>query len=225
MFWIWIHLLQFCVSNQSNSPEEDAINKSWRPIPAGRISLSQTKILRYYLCAGCLALSLHHNVLLASILICLSTTAYNDLGLHRHMVWRNLCNAVGYASFELGATQLAGSRTLPISTIVALVTSSLIIFTTIQAADFRDEKGDRMEGKLTLPIAFPELSRVGTSLLLVFWSNLISTFWSIDVSLSPPLLCMAFIVACRFYRYRNPEADRKSYLLYNSNRGWREPYT
>lgn len=112
MFWIWIHLLQFCVSNQSNSPEEDSVNKPWRPIPAGRISLPQTKILRYFLCAGCLALSLYHNILLASILICLSTVAYNDLGLHRHMVWRNLCNALGYASFEMGATQLAGGYCL-----------------------------------------------------------------------------------------------------------------
>lgn len=110
---------------------------------------------------------------------------------------------------------LQGSRTLPFSTVAALVTSSLIIFTTIQAADFRDEKGDKMEGKQTFPIVFPELSRVGTSTLVVFWSNLVSTFWNIDVPISLPLFFMALVVACRFYRYRTPEADKRSYLLYN----------
>lgn len=108
LFWIWLHLLQFCVSNQCINPDEDAVNKPWRPIPAGRVTLPQAQSLRPVLVALCLILSICRGVLPASILVCVSTIAYNDFGFHGHVVLRNVCNAVGYASFELGATQLAG---------------------------------------------------------------------------------------------------------------------
>jgi 4-hydroxybenzoate polyprenyltransferase len=108
VFWTWLHLLQFCVSNQCINPEEDAVNKPWRPIPTGRVTVSQAQNLRWVLVAACLAFSLYRGVLPASILLCLFTIAYNDLGFHSHVVMRNVCNALGYASFELGATQLAG---------------------------------------------------------------------------------------------------------------------
>src|SRR5882724_1178786 len=108
LFWIWLHLLQFCASNQTISPEEDAVNKPWRPIPAGRLSVPQAHTFRCLLVPACLAVSAYRGVLPASILLCLTTAAYNDLGFHQHVVLRNACNALGYASFELGATQLAG---------------------------------------------------------------------------------------------------------------------
>ena len=108
IFWIWLHLLQFCVSNQCVNPEEDAVNKPWRPIPAGRITVSQAQNLRWVLVASCLLLSLYRGILPASVLLCLSTIVYNDLGFHGHIILRSICNAVGYAGFELGATQLAG---------------------------------------------------------------------------------------------------------------------
>ena len=112
LFWIWLHLLQFCVSNQCINPDEDAVNKPWRPIPAGRITLAQAQNFRGVLVALCLILSIYRDVLPASILICLSTIAYNDLGFHSHLIFRNVCNAVGYASFEFGATQVAGMSSL-----------------------------------------------------------------------------------------------------------------
>ncbi|KAF8590044.1 hypothetical protein K439DRAFT_1651394 [Ramaria rubella] len=215
IFWIWLHLLQFCVSNQSINPEEDAINKPWRPIPTGRVTVEQAQNLRWFLIVSCLVLSIYRGVLPASILICLSTIAYNDLRLHEHIMMRNVCNAVGYASFELGATQLAGDRSISSSSIAALITSSLIVFTTIHAADFRDEKGDRLEGKNTLPISFPEASRIGMLVSLVLWSSALGRLWNVDFILSSILLVMGTIVGLRFMCQRNAAADRKSYLLYN----------
>ncbi|KIM78588.1 hypothetical protein PILCRDRAFT_11056 [Piloderma croceum F 1598] len=35
IFWVWLHLLQFDVSNQYLDPTEDALNKPDRPIPSG----------------------------------------------------------------------------------------------------------------------------------------------------------------------------------------------
>lgn len=108
VFWIWINLLQFCISNQCINPQEDFVNKPWRPIPAGRITREQSEVLQKFIALLALMTSYCWGVLPAGVLISISTAAYNDFGFHRDMVLRNVCNAVGYASFELGATRLAG---------------------------------------------------------------------------------------------------------------------
>ncbi|KAF8511132.1 UbiA prenyltransferase family-domain-containing protein [Hysterangium stoloniferum] len=215
LIWIWLHLLQFCISNQTNCPEEDAVNKPWRPIPAGRITVTDARILYYCVVVACLLFSFERGVLPASILICVTTMAYNYGGLHRRVILRNACNAVGYASFELGATQLAGNRAIRSSGLIAILASSLIVFTTIHAADFRDEKGDRLEGKITIPIAFPEASRIGMPLSLTLWSTTLGLIWNVDYVLASILLAVGSIVGLRFFLLRNPSADRTSYLLFN----------
>lgn len=43
--WVWTNLLPFSMNNQSQqcSIVEDRINKPWRPIPSGRISMREAK--------------------------------------------------------------------------------------------------------------------------------------------------------------------------------------
>ena len=98
---------------------------------------------------------------------------------------------------------------------MALIASSLIVFTTIHAADFRDERGDRLEGKNTLPISFPEASRVIMLASLVLWSSILVFFWNVDIILAFSLLVTGAMVGFRFMYQRDAAADRKSYLLYN----------
>src|ERR1700734_2784258 len=57
IFWVWLHLLQFDVSNQYLDPTEDTLNKPFRPIPSGRVTLRQAQILRWALVPICMALS------------------------------------------------------------------------------------------------------------------------------------------------------------------------
>ncbi|KAG0696315.1 hypothetical protein DFH29DRAFT_951749 [Suillus ampliporus] len=45
--WLWFHLFQFNVSNQSYSAHEDVVNKPWRPLPSGRISVKDSRVLRW----------------------------------------------------------------------------------------------------------------------------------------------------------------------------------
>lgn len=91
----------------------------------------------------------------------------------------------------------------------------MIVFTTIHAADFRDEKGDKLEGKTTLPIAFPEASRTGIMMLLVWWSSFLSLFWNSGFFTTSVLSILGTAVGIRFFSQRNITADRRSYLLYN----------
>ncbi|KAI0666311.1 UbiA prenyltransferase family, partial [Trametes maxima] len=151
--WIWLHLLQFCVSNQSFSPDEDASNKPWRPIPSKRITPSSARRLRWALLALCLLLSWYYSLVPASVALALGTLAHNEFGLDAHWIPRNVCNAVGYAAFNAGATYISCGNgcASKASSIAAQVLNALVILTTIQAQDFQDTEGDRATGRKTLP--------------------------------------------------------------------------
>lgn len=118
IFWLWLHLLQFDVSNQSLNLEEDEQNKRWRPLPAKRLSLRQARILRWILVPLCLAVSQRlysRQVLCASVSLIFFTIIYNELSGHSHWLVRNILNACGAASFEVGATLLTCEFLIPLS--------------------------------------------------------------------------------------------------------------
>jgi 4-hydroxybenzoate polyprenyltransferase len=111
VLWTWLHLLQFCVSNQSQNPGEDVLNKPWRPIPSGIVSVLNARILRWILLPLCLSLSISMSLeaLLQSTSLAIGFIVYNELHLDSHWLMRNACNAWGYASFNAGASAIAGA--------------------------------------------------------------------------------------------------------------------
>lgn len=109
-----MHLLLCNVSNQARSKDEDAINRPWRPQPAGRITASQTVYLRWVMVVACIFYSyLIHGpeLVLATIALILTTWLYDEGGLAGHVIGKNLCNIGGYTSFEVGATKIMGGST------------------------------------------------------------------------------------------------------------------
>lgn len=116
IFWIWIHLLQFDVSNQTMSPEEDENNKKDRPLPSKRMTLQDAIVLRWLLVPICWGWSALYSreVVYASIALVALTISYDELGFHaKHWLVRNVNNAAGFAAFEVGATLIAGESTAP----------------------------------------------------------------------------------------------------------------
>jgi len=109
VLWTWLHLLQFCVSNQSQNPEEDVLNKPWRPIPSGIVSVLNARILRWILLPLCLSLSMSLEALWQSTSLAMGFIVYNELHIDSHWLMRNACNAWGYASFNAGASAIAGA--------------------------------------------------------------------------------------------------------------------
>ncbi|KAH9891043.1 UbiA prenyltransferase family-domain-containing protein [Cubamyces lactineus] len=217
ILWIWLHLLQFCLSNQCLSPLEDATNKPWRPIPAGRISVTAATWLRWALLPACLVLSVYYDVLTASVALSIGTLVHNEFGMDSRWLPRNVCNAVGYAAFNAGATYAAcGDPCTPKSTsIAAQVLNALVILTTIQAQDFQDTEGDRATGRTTLPIVFPRSSRWAMIVLLTAWSTLLSAYWRASAVHAVLLVLSGAAVGSRFVLYQDAVPDRLSYRLYN----------
>ena len=109
VLWTWLHLLQFCVSNQSLNPGEDVLNKPWRPIPSGIVSVLNARILRWILLPLCLSLSMSLEALWQGVFLAIGFLVYNELHLDSHWLMRNALNAWGYASFNAGASSIAGA--------------------------------------------------------------------------------------------------------------------
>ncbi|KAJ8081835.1 hypothetical protein PM082_007681 [Marasmius tenuissimus] len=76
--WVWLYLLQFCAANQMYSPEEDSVNKPYRPIPAGLMSVESTYSLRWSLVPICLYTSWQQHVLIPGLLLTGAFWAYNE---------------------------------------------------------------------------------------------------------------------------------------------------
>ena len=115
--WIWVHQLQCNVSNQCSTGEEDAINRPWRPLPAGLITNRQMVALRWLLPPLCVALSAAYgwDVAAASAGLTATTIVYDEFSLAGHWIGKNACNIAGYVTFELGATKIMGAHPLSLA--------------------------------------------------------------------------------------------------------------
>jgi len=215
VLWTWLHLLQFCVSNQSLNPEEDTLNKPWRPIPSGVVSVVNARILRWILLPICLSLSISLEAHWQGISLAIAFIVHNELHLHSHWLLRNACNAWGYASFNAGASAIAGQSTMSTRTLISFAVNALIIFSTIHAQDFRDEVGDKLMGRRTIPMVWPEGSRVWILVMLTAWS--VGLSWACDLAIpfSVPFCCWSLYVGLRFFQKRTVDADRQSLLYYS----------
>jgi 4-hydroxybenzoate polyprenyltransferase len=220
IFWLWIHLLQCNVSNQYTGAEEDAINKPWRPIPAGRITLESAWRLRVALPFICLAVSAPygHLVMLASIGASASELWYDELGGAKFWATKNLCSAFAYSMAELGAT-LVASRSLVLdeTAVKSLIFASIIFASTLHAADFPDVVGDKAQGRVTLPMLFPEASRTSFAITVVGWSFYLasSSGWAIGPVCSVLFVALGVYVGARVVLMRSVAADKMSYNWYD----------
>ena len=230
-----MHLLCCNVSNQSNSLAEDCQNHPWRPIPAGLISQTSARILRWALVILCLCFSSTFGLLnvLASIFMVVVTIFYDNLKFSGHWAAKNICTLSGYLCFEVGAMAIMGmisnrfclspqlnflegsSDGLDIIALKALVYNSLVILSTIHVQDFPDVQGDTAQNRKTIPILAPVMSRILTGAMIIFWSIYMGFIWRVGIWCSGVLLAMGLVIAWRLWFLRTTSEDRKSYVIYN----------
>jgi 4-hydroxybenzoate polyprenyltransferase len=153
--WLWLIILQFCLQNQcgTGSPEEDAINKPWRPIPSQRISLENAKkLLRVtHIVAG--LTSWYLGTIYLFVVWTALSTLYNDFGgSDRNGLVRNMfcggfftCSFGGALMIALGPVDMSKEAVQ-----WTFLVCWCILLTTIQTQEFRDEVGDRARGRRTL---------------------------------------------------------------------------
>ncbi|THH08109.1 hypothetical protein EW145_g2932 [Phellinidium pouzarii] len=219
IFWVWLQTLQLDFSNQTLDPEEDKQNKPYRPLPSGRISLRTALILRWILPFVCFAWSASYSMplLYASIANCIIVVIYDEMGYAAgHWFIRNVLNAAGHASFEMGACFLAGGNVQALDPISyrAILCSAGIILCTIQAQDFKDTIGDAAVGRKTLPIVHPKVARPILLMLMVAWSIGLGIIWRLDLLTASAITMLGTYIGWAFVTERSPKEDKKNLFYY-----------
>jgi len=219
-FWIWLHLLQFDVSNQTLDPEEDNHNKRDRPLPSGRITLYHAKLLRWFLVPACFLYSwtFSAQVLNSSIALVFFTVLYDELGAHAgHWAVRNAVNACGFCAFEFGSSLVAGADNTQLDSVglLAVALSVGIFATTIHSQDFKDQDGDRQIGRQTIPLVMPHIARHTILIAMIAWSCFLSRVWNLDLPLITVFCSLGLFVGWRYMVHSCRWEDQVSFYWYN----------
>ncbi|EMD36321.1 hypothetical protein CERSUDRAFT_65984 [Gelatoporia subvermispora B] len=219
-FWIWLHVLQFDVSNQTLKPEEDEYNKQDRPLPSKRLTLEAAYVMRWMLVPLCWLWSAMYSVrtFYSSVALVAFTVLYNECATHAgHWLLRNCVNAAGFAAFEAGSTLVAtiDHRTLDRTAVLSICISAGIFATTIQTQDFKDVHGDRIVGRRTLPIVWPSVARYTVLVGLCLWSLILASIWDLSIDAQIVSHGLSIFVSYRFMTYKGIHEDQISFYWYN----------
>lgn len=219
--YIWLYVFHFDLSNQKDpdSIEEDKINKPWRAIPSGRLTIASAE--RWYIVATCLLLAASGLWLggFPEALAFMAETYIYDYASGASSWWaKNLINALFYSTGQLGSTRVAAeSMTATTMTRVGYEWCFLLglcTFTTVQIQDLRDQEGDRIRGRSTVPLAFGDVpTRRITALFIAFWSVACPAYWgngALTAGYILPLLIGGY-VGYRVLALRDVKADRLSF--------------
>ncbi|KZT51496.1 hypothetical protein CALCODRAFT_442997, partial [Calocera cornea HHB12733] len=98
---------------------------------------------------------------------------------------------------------------------LSVVLSSMIVLTTIHVQDFPDVDGDFILGRRTIPIVFPQASRIITPLIMIGWTAILNNAWQLGPVISTVMYILGGVVAARIYANRSTSGDRRTYLYYN----------
>lgn len=208
LVWLWLHLIVENVANQRLEPSvlEDAVNKPWRPIPAGLITPAQSQAVLRWAVPLCLAFSSFAGggggggggsaglLLLPSATLMCFVWLYNDLdGSAAGPVQRSAINAAGLACFgwgalaaltgapALGSAEVGTTAVLPRTVQLWIAMIAVIVFTTVHAADFPDIEGDRERSRQTMPLVYGEdVSRWFLAVAAPAWSVASLVFWHVE---------------------------------------------
>jgi len=223
--YFWSYIASFNISNQIDSIKEDAVNKPDRPLPSGLITVRGAWAM--YIVA-----MLAFDILgwVAGCLIC-SITWQIVILFHNHM---RLAGRWGVKSWSmttgtiamLSAAWIIGGAPLTVAPFLWLCTIAFLLFPTCPIQDLRDQKGDKLEGRKTLPLLIGDRN-ARIVLSVVFMLNPFVTLfvslkgpWEITVtpgiliSFNTIIFLISWAIAIRLVLFRNKAADHRSYMLY-----------
>ncbi|RDW66511.1 hypothetical protein BP6252_10146 [Coleophoma cylindrospora] len=221
ILWAWMNLWLFNLANQRlpDSILEDSINKPWRAIPSGRLTATQARhllLISIPIVLGASWLLGGRNECIALMVL---TWIYNDLGAgDENFLVRHFLNALGFAAFGAGATQVAcgfPNFTLNNTAYQWLGIVVLAITCTIQFQDMEDQPGDRLRGRKTLPIIFgEERTRWWNAFSILAISLVACLFWQVGLigCLIPGIVSM--VIAGRTLMLHGVGPDRQTFKLW-----------
>lgn len=215
--WLWLNLLLFNIANQRlpASIQEDAVNKPWRPLPSERLDSNQARLLLLIVVPVVFLSSIYLGATLQVLLLLALTWMYNDLGgADDNFIVRNIINALGMACYGSGAATVACGNECALTPVgyrwIGLI--GLVISTTLQVQDMKDQEGDAVRGRTTLPLLLGDgFARWTIGAAVMVWSMSAPAFWTTRVGAYVPPLIIGSILAFRILALRNMKSDQRTW--------------
>lgn len=209
----WCFTLVFDLSNQHGreSIEEDKLNKPWRPIPTGRATSDEARRAILVVAPVALALSYYLEVWTQGTVILILNWLYNDVKGGDELV-RDPIISIAFSMFNSVSIQITAGRELSELGVVWTGMRSSVILTTMQVQDLKDQAGDKIRGRRTLPLfAGDRVSRMSIAVLVAFWTWACGYFWNLSLcSYHIPGL-LALVVILRVIPRRTAEEDARTW--------------
>ncbi|KAH7007405.1 hypothetical protein EDB80DRAFT_752013 [Ilyonectria destructans] len=227
LYFTWHLTLCFNLGNQRQPQSliEDGVNKPWRPIPAGRITPELTA--KWHLIAIASLLTLCATLLgawkdTAFYLFC--TWLYNERAWGDKSWWqRALMNACGITTNRVATLRVAITA-IQLHTpeqyhftdkgLGWFLVCAGIVFTTIQVQDLRDQEGDALIDRQTLPLIIGDApTRWLTAIAVWTWSFICPRYWNLGMlGCMIPILTGATVTA-HMLLFRTRVNDQASFRL------------
>lgn len=222
LLWNWINVLIFDLANQrlTSSVIEDSINKPWRPLPSGRMTVTQARRLLLAVLPVGFLLTLYLGGMEETVAMMALTWMYNDLGgADESFVVRNLINACGFMCYSSGATIVAcgyGEHALNLVAYQWLTIVGGIVFTTLQMQDMADQEGDQARGRGTIPLVLGDWpARWTIAIPVMFWSFACPLFWQLHPYAFIAPVMLGSSVSLRLLFLRSVNCDKVTWKLWN----------
>ncbi|KAI2614261.1 uncharacterized protein GGS25DRAFT_42187 [Hypoxylon fragiforme] len=221
--YVWLFVFYADCSNQKDpsSVEEDRLNKPWRAIPSGRLTIEGAE--KFYI-ASIILLLLSSGLWLGGFpeaVIFLVEIYVHDYASGNISWWsKNAINILFYLTAQIGATRVAAesltSNSMSRAGYEWCALLGLQTFTTIQIQDLRDQEGDSIRGRRTMPIAIGDVTtRWITAFFITFWSIACPTYWEMEITAGHVLpLLIGGAVSAHVLLFRTPKSDRFSFHYY-----------
>lgn len=222
LLWSWSHLLLFNIHNQRHpaSIAEDALNKPWRPLPAGRLTPHQANRLMYFVYALVLAVASTVGGEIPCLVELALCVWYNELGGATNPFLKNILNAFGLACFFAGPLEVATGHSVFNAAGDGKVAGWLLIIalaitTTSHIQDFRDIEGDKISHRRTIPILLGDgKARLVVAVGIPAWTAVACWFWGVGWKGSVPAWTAGAVTVGNLLRNRTREGDCLSWKLF-----------
>lgn len=152
LVYFTLSLYQFCIANQAAGVAEDQINKRFRPMASGAMTVRGGWVRYGVATLAFPALAYALGVLPYALVWQASSAAYNLLGASRHFVCRSFVMVAGVFAQQAAAWGMVTSISPIVWQWICTVTAASFVFFNVQ--DLRDAHGDSAVGRRTLPLIF-----------------------------------------------------------------------
>ncbi|WP_169708710.1 UbiA family prenyltransferase [Trinickia terrae] len=195
-----VAIVQICLlfygvalSEQWRAEEEDRLNKPWRPLAAGMVTLSQLRIRCFAIWLTILLLTYALGTIWWAVAVLTVSLLHAHLGLSRQWWAKSVLPPLALLSMMAAQWQAMAPMSFEIWRWGAWMLGMTVM--TIAVQDLRDLDGDRAVGRRTFPMVFGE-SFARVLFAIAFVSLLLPEFLLMRVSRhTPPQVDVCFIVS------------------------------